>query len=107
MGYISKTTAEEIQYISRLMPENLGDVNEIGPDEFVYELYTLNRLLSPNDTSLDRDMIEVFMEQRREKPSSGTPSEFGDGMLTTASEREKAGSPVFGKKDREWMNFQA
>ncbi|MFA4860825.1 hypothetical protein [Methanoregula sp.] len=107
MGYITKTTAEEIQHISRLMPENLGNVNEIGPDEFVYELYTLNRLLSPNDNSLDRDMIEVLMEQRREKSSPAMASEYGDGMPGTAPEREKAGSPAFGKKDLEWMNLRA
>lgn len=107
MGYITKMTAEEIQHISRLMPENLGDVHEIGPDEFVFELYTLNRLLSPNDTSLDRDMIEVFMEQRREKSSPATAPEYGDCMPRTASEKEKAGSPAFGKKDLDWMNLRA
>ena len=48
------------------MPANLGDEHEVGPDEFVSELYALNRILSPNDASLDRDMIEVMMEQRQQ-----------------------------------------
>ena len=69
MGYISKESCDEIKEISRLMPANLGDEHEVGPDEFVSELYALNRILSPNDTSLDRDMIEVMMEQRQQVPA--------------------------------------
>eukprot|EP00825_Cyclidium_porcatum_P026699 TRINITY_DN28700_c0_g1_i1.p3 TRINITY_DN28700_c0_g1~~TRINITY_DN28700_c0_g1_i1.p3 ORF type:complete len:102 (-),score=12.84 TRINITY_DN28700_c0_g1_i1:4-309(-) len=66
MGYIPKESADEIREISRLMPANLGEEHEVGPDEFVAELYALNRILAPNDTSLDRDMIEVMMEQRQQ-----------------------------------------
>ncbi|MDO9034875.1 MAG: hypothetical protein Q7U51_06700, partial [Methanoregula sp.] len=66
MGYISKDSCDEIREISRLMPANLGEEHEVGPDEFVAELYALNRILSPTDTSLDRDMIEVMMEQRQQ-----------------------------------------
>ncbi len=66
MGYISRESCDEIKEISRLMPANLGDEHEVGPDEFVSELYALNRILSPNDASLDRDMIEVMMEQRQQ-----------------------------------------
>jgi hypothetical protein len=32
-------------------------------------LYALNRILDPSDTSLDRDMIEVLMEQRTIVPA--------------------------------------
>ncbi len=66
MGYISRESCDEIKEISRLMPANLGDEHEVGPDEFVSELYALNRILSPTDSSLDRDMIEVMMEQRQQ-----------------------------------------
>ena len=48
------------------MPTMLGEEHEVGPDEFVSELYALNRILVPNDTSLDRDMIEVMMEERQQ-----------------------------------------
>ena len=70
MGYISRESADEIREISRLMPANLGEGHEVGPDEFVSELYALNRILTPNDTSLDRDMIEVMMEQRHDVPTA-------------------------------------
>jgi len=74
MAYIPKKTAEEIRQISCLMPENLGDEYEVGPDDFVFELYSLKRILSPGDTSLDRDMIEVIMEQRLQDPYSANAS---------------------------------
>jgi hypothetical protein len=70
MGYITKESADEIREISRLMPANLGDEHEVGPDEFVAELYALNRILTPNDTSLDRDMIEVIWSSASPKPGS-------------------------------------
>ncbi len=72
MGYIPKESCDEIKEISRLMPANLGEEHEVGPDEFVSELYALNRILAPSDTSLDRDMIEVMLEQRQQVvPSKG------------------------------------
>ncbi|HVP96167.1 hypothetical protein [Methanoregula sp.] len=99
MGYISRESCDEIKEISRLMPANLGDEHEVGPDEFVSELYALNRILSPNDSSLDRDMIEVMMEQRQQvvpgKERSGAPE-------LPAKERESA-RPT--RKDEEWMNL--
>lgn len=64
LGYISKESCTEVKEISRLMPENLGEAHEVSPDEYVAELYALNRIISPEDTSLDRDMIEVLMEQK-------------------------------------------
>ena len=101
MGYISKESCREI---SRLMPANLGEEHEVGPDEFVSELYSLNRILAPNDTSLDRDMIEVMMEQRQNIPA---------GMVRSIEERlelprvslteNKASSKK--EKDEEWMNL--
>jgi hypothetical protein len=104
MGYISKESCDEIREISRLMPANLGEEHEVGPDEFVSELYSLNRILAPNDTSLDRDMIEVMMEQRQNIPA---------GMVRSTEERlelprvslteNKASSKK--EKDEEWMNL--
>ncbi|WP_292424064.1 hypothetical protein [Methanoregula sp.] len=99
MGYISRESCDEIKEISRLMPANLGDEHEIEPDEFVSELYALNRILSPNDSSLDRDMIEVMMEQRQ--------------LVLPAKERSEApelsvkerGPSRNARKDEEWMNL--
>lgn len=65
MGYISKESCDEVIEIARLMPAVLGEVHEIDPGEYVAELYVLNRILSPDDVTLDRDMIEVLMEQRQ------------------------------------------
>jgi len=99
MGYISRESCDEIKEISRLMPANLGDEHEVGPDEFVSELYALNRILSPSDSSLDRDMIEVMMEQRQQilpaKERSGAPE-------LPAKEREPSRNA---RKDEEWMNL--
>ncbi|MDH7593616.1 MAG: hypothetical protein QHG99_04575 [Methanomicrobiales archaeon] len=67
MGYLSEDQLRQIREMSRLMPATLGDLREIGPDEFIFELYTLNRILDPVDTSLDRDMLEVMMEQRKQR----------------------------------------
>jgi len=64
LGYISEDDAVQVKEIARLMPASLGEQHEIGSDEFVKELYNLNRILDPLDTSLDRDMIEVMMLQQ-------------------------------------------
>jgi len=105
MGYISKESCDEIREISRLMPANLGEEHEVGPDEFVSELYALNRIITPNDTSLDRDMIEVMMEQRQQIPSivSKTPDDRID--LSSISLKEKKNSSKSNDKDEEWMNL--
>jgi len=66
MGYITHEACDEVSEIARLMPTVLGEVHEIDPGEYVSELYVLNRILSPNDLTLDRDMIEVLMEQRQQ-----------------------------------------
>jgi hypothetical protein len=99
MGYISRESCDEIKEISRLMPANLGDEHEVGPDEFVSELYALNRILSPNDSSLDRDMIEVMMEQRQQilpvKERAEAPELSG----------KEQGPSRNTRKDEEWMNL--
>lgn len=104
MGYITKESCDEIREISRLMPANLGEEHEVGPDEFVSELYTLNRILAPDDTSLDRDMIEVMMEQRQSLPLN--PVKVGEEkiILPRASLTVRK-SPMQKEKDEEWMNL--
>lgn len=103
MGYITKESSDEIREISRLMPANLGDEHEVGPDEFVAELYALNRILSPNDTSLDRDMIEVMMEQRQQGPVSTTGRGEEKIDLSGISVAERKSSK--NKENEEWMNL--
>lgn len=105
MGYITKESADEIREISRLMPANLGDEHEVGPDEFVAELYALNRILTPNDTSLDRDMIEVMMEQRQSE--AGIPERKAEESidLSTLSRSGRKSSSRNNDKDEEWMNL--
>jgi hypothetical protein len=104
MGYITKESCDEIREISRLMPANLGEEHEVGPDEFVSELYALNRILAPDDTSLDRDMIEVMMEQRQSVPGSVVKGGEERIVLPRApiSIRKSA---MHKEKDEEWMNL--
>ncbi|WP_054847583.1 hypothetical protein [Methanoculleus chikugoensis] len=74
MGYITEEVSDQIGEIMRMAPETRRDVQEIGPNEFVSELYILNRILDPpDDATLDRDMIEVLMLSRRdaEEPDGG------------------------------------
>ncbi|MCT8337886.1 hypothetical protein FKB36_10420 [Methanoculleus sp. Afa-1] len=66
MDYISEEISDQIGEIMRMAPETRRDVQEIGPNEFVSELYILNRILDPDDSTLDRDMIEVLMLSRRD-----------------------------------------
>jgi len=49
------------------MQTSIGELHEIKADEFVSELYELNHILNPSDSTLDRDMIEVLMEKREGK----------------------------------------
>jgi len=67
MGYISDESAKLVKDIARLIPTTLGEVHDISADEYVSELYELNHILNPNDVTLDRDMIEVLMENRGAK----------------------------------------
>jgi hypothetical protein len=86
------------------MPASLGEEHEVGPDEYVSELYELNRILSPDDTSLDRDMIEVMMEQRQTGPAvvPGRREERIDLPRVAISEKK---SSMKKEKDDEWMNL--
>jgi hypothetical protein len=74
MGYLTKESCDQVKEISKLMPSGLGESHEISPDEFIQELYALNRIIDPSDTSLDRDMIEVLMEQRTKTVPTGKKS---------------------------------
>jgi hypothetical protein len=105
MGYITKESADEIREISRLMPANLGEEHEVGPDEFVSEIYALNRILTPNDTSLDRDMIEVMMEQRQQEPVISERKSGERVDLTQAPLAERKNPSKNKEKDEEWMNL--
>jgi hypothetical protein len=68
MGYLTEDLAGQIREIGRLLPASLGELHVIGPDEFVSELYILNRILDPKDNTLDEDMIEVLMTHRIQSP---------------------------------------
>ena len=105
MGYISKDSCDEIREISRLMPANLGEEHEVGPDEFVAELYALNRILSPTDTSLDRDMIEVMMEQRQQDLPVKEKSSEGKLNISGVSMRERSSPSKSKENDEDWMNL--
>jgi hypothetical protein len=104
MGYITKESCDEIREISRLMPASLGEEHEVGPDEFVADLYALNRILLPNDTSLDRDMIEVMMEQRQTMPTRPSRSDEERIDLPRVTIIQKKSS-MAKEKDDEWMNL--
>lgn len=67
MGYISDQSCKLVKDMTRLMPTSIGELHEIKADEFVSELYELNHILNPSDSTLDRDMIEVLMEKREGK----------------------------------------
>ncbi len=75
MGYISEQSCKLVKDMSRLMPQDIGELHEIRADEFVSELYELNHILNPVDATLDRDMIEVLMDKREERSQKkGTSS---------------------------------
>lgn len=72
MNYISDDSAKLVRDIARLMSTTLGENNEIRAEEYISELYELNSILDPENTALDREMIEVLMEQKgKESPSAG------------------------------------
>lgn len=70
MGYISDQSCKLVKDMTRLMPTSIGELHEIKADEFVSELYELNHILDPSDSTLDRDMIEVLMEKREGKDTT-------------------------------------
>jgi len=107
MGYIQKKTADEIRQISRLMPHSIGDEHEIDANEFVSEIYSLNRILVPQDTSFDRDMIEVMMNQRQQEQPAATGSYPPGVRPERILEPDVQEASLFGKADQEWMNLRA
>lgn len=70
MGHISEEACKQVKDISRLMSPSIGEVHEIKADEFVLALYELNRILQPQDSTLDRDMVDVLIEKRGGTASS-------------------------------------
>jgi len=106
MGYIQKKTADEIRQLSHLMPLSIGEEHEIDADEFVSEIYSLNRILIPQDTSFDRDMIEVMMNQRQQEPPAATGSYPSGARPERILELEVQEASSFGKTDQEWMNLR-
>jgi hypothetical protein len=77
MGYLTEDVAGQVREIGRLLPASLGELHVIGPDEFVSELYILNRILDPKDNTLDEDMIEVLMTHRIQSPAAAVPKKAG------------------------------
>jgi len=109
MGYISKDSFEEIKEVAKLMPASLGEEHEVGPDEYVSELYTLNRIIAPDDISLDRDMIELMMDQRSlgvplvaPSPSSPPVPRIEYSPTLPAKEKKPAKNQ---EMEEDWMNL--
>jgi hypothetical protein len=94
MGYITSDSCALVKDIARLMPNTLGEQHEIHAKEYVTELYELNHILNPGDLSLDRDMIEVFMQRH----ASGDPNQKAVSLESVVDEMP---SPDLArKKDR-------
>ena len=66
MGHISDDHCKQVKDIARLMAPSIGEVHEIRADEFVLSLYELNRILQPDDPALDRDMIDVLIDRKKD-----------------------------------------
>lgn len=66
MGHISDDHCKQVKDVARLMAPSIGEVHEIRADEFVLALYELNRILQPDDPALDRDMIDVLIDKKKE-----------------------------------------
>lgn len=104
MGYISKESLDEIKEVAKLSPANLGEEHDVSPDDYISELYSLNRIIAPDDISLDRDMIELMMEQRTQKGASATPSAVPQVEFPTLPEKEKKPGKSQGMEE-DWMNL--
>ena len=72
MGHISDDHCKQVKDIARLMAPSIGEVHEMRADEFVLALYELNRILLPEDPALDRDMLDVLIDKRRQGTGSGS-----------------------------------
>ena len=86
MGYISEESCKLVKDISRLMEMTLGEQHEIRAEEFVTELYELNRILNPDDITLDRDMLDVLIARRGEEEGERRP--LGAGRVSTDGNAE-------------------
>jgi hypothetical protein len=107
MGHLPTKSKEEILGIVRLIPEDLGTAHTINADEYVSELYSLRRILVPDDASLDRDMIAVLMEQRRQAPpGTGLRTESAEPLLDEAV-TDKPGTIEDKSAYLEWMNLHS
>jgi len=104
MGYISKDSLDEIKEVAKLMPANLGEEHEVSPDEYISELYMLNRIIAPEDISLDRDMIELMMDQRTQKGASAPPSAMPQVEFPTIPAKEKKPGKSQ-EMEEDWMNL--
>lgn len=93
MGYISEKSCKLVKDMSRLMPQDIGELHEIRADEFVSELYELNHILNPVDATLDRDMIEVLMDKREDRSQK-------KGLSSMRQEESKNESDYIRTRDR-------
>jgi hypothetical protein len=108
MGHLPTNSKEEILGIVRLIPEDLGTAHTISADEYVSELYSLRRILVPDDISLDRDMIAVLMEQRRQAlPGTGREVECEESLHESGAVADKPGTIVDKSAYLEWMNLHS
>jgi hypothetical protein len=64
----------------------------------------LNRIIAPEDISLDRDMIELMMEQRTQKGASATPSAMPQVEFPTLPAKEKKPGKSQ-EMEEDWMNL--
>jgi len=105
MGYLPARSKDEILGIMHLIPEDLGVAHTVSASEYVSELYSLRRILVPDDISLDRDMISVLMEQRRQAPSAvSRPAENAEPPRETET-MDDPGRVLNRGTDLEWMNL--
>lgn len=99
LGYISGDAMEQVREIARLMPPSLGIEHEIDSGDFVSEIYALKIILEPEDTSLDRDMIEMLM--------SGSGSSAASPSNTIPAPQKARGRRASRDKDesQEWIDM--
>jgi len=108
MGHLPPKSKEEILGIVRLIPEDLGTAHTISAGEYVSELYSLRRILVPDDISLDRDMIAVLMEQRRQAPpGTGRHTESEEPLHASEAVADQPGTIEDKSAYLEWMNLHS
>ena len=88
MGHISEEHCKQVKDISRLMAPSIGEVHEIKADEFVLALYELNRILQPDDPALDRDMVSVLIDKKKDSFDSGDRLEESKNLYESENEDE-------------------